>query len=167
MARDIFIKLDRCQYCNRPGFVVWDADLFTCGHEVCRSLAFAEVRRRHRNGRREVPEKRLARALLSAFDHLDDALRLDERAEVLSAEEAERLRGRERQETARVLSELRELERRYPVRPSARAPAPADPRHRRFVRRGHTVPLGMRTRPQRSSARPRMPAQAQPTTIVP
>ena len=68
MARDVFIRLDRCQYCNRPGFVVWDADLFTCGREVCKSLAFAEVRRRHRDLRRQIPEEKLARALLSAFD---------------------------------------------------------------------------------------------------
>ncbi len=27
VARDIFIQLDRCQYCNRSGFVVWDVDL--------------------------------------------------------------------------------------------------------------------------------------------
>jgi len=32
MARDVFIRLHRCQYCDRPGFAVWDADLFTCDH---------------------------------------------------------------------------------------------------------------------------------------
>ena len=55
MPRDIFIRLNRCHYCNRPGFVVWDVDLFSCDREVCKSLAFAEVRRRHRDLRRSAP----------------------------------------------------------------------------------------------------------------
>jgi hypothetical protein len=145
MARDIFIKLDRCHYCNRPGFVVWDTDLFTCGREVCKSLAFAEVRHRHHDAR-QVPEKRLARALLAAFDTFDYALRLDEESEVVSPREGDALRSHERQRTAHLLSELRELARRYP--PSAEVdalpeppPPPPSPRYRRFVSRGRTVPL--------------------------
>lgn len=145
MARDISIRLNRCQYCNRPGFVVWDVDLFTCGREVCKSLAFAEVRRRHREGRAPLPEKRLAAALLAALDTFDYALREDERGDVLTRSEAERIRNRERQETAWLLSELRELERRYPSLPKdvEQEPAPRrpNPRFRRFVRRGRTVPL--------------------------
>ncbi len=146
MARDVFIKLDRCSYCNRPGFVVWDTDLFTCGREVCKSLAFAEIRRRHHDTR-QVPEKRLARALLAAFDTFDYALRLDEESEVVSTREGDALRSRERERTAHLLSELRELARRYP--PSAEAdalpeppPPPPSPRYRRFVSRGRTLPLG-------------------------
>ena len=46
MARDIFIDLKRCHFCGQSGSVVWDAALFSCGHEVCESLAFAEMRRR-------------------------------------------------------------------------------------------------------------------------
>ena len=145
MARDVFIKLDRCSYCNRPGFVVWDTDLFTCGREVCKSLAFAEVRHRHHDAR-QVPEKRLARALLAAFDTFDYALRLDEESEVVSSREGDALRSRERERTAHLLSELRELARRYP--PSAEVdglpeppPPPPSPRYRRFVARGRTVPL--------------------------
>jgi hypothetical protein len=145
MARDIFIKLDRCQYCNRTGFVVWDTDLFTCGREVCKSLAFAEVRRRHRDGLRPLPEKQLAKALLVALDTFEHALELDERAEVVKETEADRIRGRERQQTAHLLSELHELERRYPAPPEpaerAPAPPPPNPRYRRFVSRGRTVAL--------------------------
>jgi hypothetical protein len=145
MARDISIRLNRCQYCNRPGFVVWDVDLFTCGREVCKSLAFAEVRRRHREGRAPLPEKRLAAALLAALDTFDYALREDEHGDVLTRPEAERIRNRERQETAWLLSELRELERRYPNPPKQAEQKPTElrpnPRVRRFVRRGHTVPL--------------------------
>lgn len=145
MARDVFIKLDRCRYCNRPGFVVWDVDLFTCGREVCKSLAFAEVRRRHHDGLRPLPEKQLAKALLAALDTFEHALDLDERAEVVKEPEADRIRGRERQQTAHLLSELHELERRYPApqpEQAERTPAaPSNPRYRRFVSRGRTVPL--------------------------
>ena len=146
MARDIFIKLDRCQYCNRAGFVVWDIDLFTCGREVCKALAFAEVRRRHHDGLRPLPEKQLAKALLIALDTFEHALELDERAEVVNEKEADRIRGRERQQTAHLLSELHELERRYPAPPPAAAeqapaPPPLSPRYRRFVSRGRTVAL--------------------------
>jgi hypothetical protein len=145
VARDVFIKLDRCQYCNRPGFVVWDIDLFTCGREVCKSLAFAEVRRRHHNGLRPLPEKQLAKALLAALDTFEHALDLDERADVVKEPEADRIRGGERQQTAHLLSELHELERRYPAppEPAERAPAspPPNPRYRRFVSRGRTVAL--------------------------
>jgi hypothetical protein len=139
VARDIFIRLDRCQYCGRPGFVVWDADLFTCGREVCKSLAFAEVRRRHRDGAFELPEKRLARALLAAFDTFDYALHLDEKAEVVAAPDAARIRTRERQETAHLLSELHELERRYPAPPARTAPPPRRPSFRPFVRRARNA----------------------------
>jgi len=58
MARDVFIRLHRCQYCNRPGFAVWDADLFTCDREICKTLAFAEIHRRSHSGL--DPEVRLA-----------------------------------------------------------------------------------------------------------
>ena len=129
MARDVYIRLDRCQYCGQPGFVVWDDDLFTCGREVCEAQAFAEVRRRHHDGRRE-PEKKLARALLAAFDTLDHALRLDELGEVLAPKEAAALREHERAATAHMLSELRELARRYPPPPEA----PFEPRRRRVSR---------------------------------
>jgi hypothetical protein len=145
MARDISIRLNRCQYCDRPGVVVWDPDLFTCSREVCKSLAFAEVRRRHRDGAAPLPEKRLAAALLGALDTFDRALHEDERADAISSQEADRLRSRERQETAWLLSELRELERRYPNAPKRADREPAlqrpNPRVRRFVRRGRTVPL--------------------------
>jgi hypothetical protein len=154
MARDVFIRLNRCHYCNRPGFAVWDVDLFSCDREVCKSLAFAEVRRRHRDRRRdELPEARLARALLTSLDTLDYALRRDENAGLLEAPEATRLRDSERRGTALLLSELRELARRYP--PLAHvpepAPAPPDPRHRRFVRPGRTTPL-RRERPREQVA---------------
>jgi hypothetical protein len=144
MARDVFIRLNRCHYCNRPGFVVWDVDLFSCGREVCKSLAFAEVRRRHRDRRRDAdPETRLAQALLTSLDTLDYALRRDENAGLLEAAEAARLRDGERRRTALLLSELRELAKRYP--PPARVPELApplpDPLHRRFVRPGRTVAL--------------------------
>jgi hypothetical protein len=49
MAQDVFIDQRRCYFCGRIGAVVWDADLFSCGHEVCESLAFAEMRRRRGN----------------------------------------------------------------------------------------------------------------------
>ena len=72
-----------------------------------------------------LPEQRLEAALLTAFDHFDEALRLDERAKVLAAVEAERIRRRERNETAHVLSELRKLERRLSSWPQ---PGSAPPR---------------------------------------
>ena len=152
MARDIFIQLNRCAYCNRPGFVAWDVDLFSCGHEVCKSLAFAEVRRRHARGR-ESPEKRLARALLGSLDTFLHAVQLDERAGVLAGGEASGIVGRERHETAHLLSELHALQRRYPPRERGAgrvlAWPPPNPRFRRFVRSRRTVPL--RSWPQRSS----------------
>jgi hypothetical protein len=145
VARDVSIRLDRCQYCNRPGFVVWDADLFTCGREVCKSLAFAEVRRRHHDGSQRAPEQKLARALLSAFDTFAYAVRLDEKGEVVTAKEADTIRSREREKTAQLLAELHSLERRYPPPPAgAGEPEPVQPpspRYRRFVSRGRTVPL--------------------------
>jgi hypothetical protein len=145
VARDISIKLDRCRYCSRPGFVVWDTDVFTCGREVCKALAFAEVRRRNRD-RTELPEKRLARALLAAFDTFDYAVRLDEHDELLTEREAAAIRTRERERTAHLLAQLRDLSRRYPplpgeTSPSRRrtrtprgAPASAPPARRQAVR---------------------------------
>jgi hypothetical protein len=155
VARDVFIKLDRCHYCNRPGFIAWDIDLFTCGREVCKSLAFAEVRHRHHDVR-QVPEKRLARALLTAFDTFDYALRLDEESEVVNVREGDALRNRERERTAHLLSELRELSRKYPPpadggEPSEPEPPPS-PRYRRFVSRGRTVPLRRRGEPATTPA---------------
>jgi hypothetical protein len=145
MARDISIRLHRCQYCSRPGFHTWDVDLFTCGSELCQSLAFAEVRRRHRHGEWAAPpEKRLARALLSAYDTEDYALRRDTGAELLDESEARRLRERERTETALLLSELRELARRYPAPKAEPRPARrrrSNPRYRRFVAPGRSAPL--------------------------
>jgi hypothetical protein len=64
-----------------------------------------------------LPEERLAAALLAALGTFDFALREDERANAISSQQAERLRNHERQETARVLAELRELARRYPNPP--------------------------------------------------
>lgn len=131
MARDAFIRLDRCRYCGRPGFVVWDDDLFTCGREICEAQAFAELRRRHRHHDGErVPEKKLARALLAAFDTFDHALTLDEQGEVLSPKEAAAIRERERAGTVHVLAEVRRLARRYPPPP----PPPFQPRRARLSR---------------------------------
>ena len=145
MARDVSIRLDRCQYCNRPGFVVWDADLFTCGREVCKSLAFAEVRRRHHDGSRRAPEQKLARALLTAFDTFAYAVRLDEKGEVVTTTEADVIRSREREKTVQLLAEIHQLAHRYPPPPAgAGEPEPVQPpspRYRRFVSRGRTVPL--------------------------
>ena len=129
MARDRYIRLDRCQYCGQPGFIVWDDDLFTCGREVCEAQAFGEIRRRHHDGTR-VPEKRLARALLAAFDTFDHAVTLDEQGEVLSPKEAAAMRERERGRTAHLLAELRDLARRYPPP----APPPFEPRRVRLSR---------------------------------
>lgn len=145
MARDLFTKLNQCHYCDRPGVVVWDVDLLTCEQEICKSLAFAAVRRRHRDGAFDLPEKRLARAVLAGFDTFDYALRLDTRSDVVPDNEAKTIRERERRATARLLSEIHELERRYPAPPARpeqpRAVPVPTPRYRRFVRRGLTVPL--------------------------
>jgi hypothetical protein len=70
MARDVFISEHRCEYCDRPASVVWDDDLFSCGHEICKTLAFTELQRRRRSGtvRRRVSRGRsgaLRRALRS------------------------------------------------------------------------------------------------------
>jgi hypothetical protein len=115
VARDNFIKLNRCYFCGQPGFVVWDVDLFSCGREVCESLAFAEVRRRNKNGR-PMPEKQLAKALLASLDTIEYALRLDRDAEVLEESEVRRIDECEREETAHVLAELHKLERRWPAK---------------------------------------------------
>lgn len=123
MARDIFIKLNRCHFCGRPGFIPWDSDLFSCGHEVCESLAFAEVRRRHGKVS-DLPEKKLARALLSALETFENELRLDHDAELIDDDEAHAIDEYEREQTAHVLAELHALERRYP-------PPPSTPRPRR------------------------------------
>jgi len=116
VARDNFIKLNRCYFCGQPGFVVWDVDLFSCGREVCESLAFAEVRRRNRNGR-PMPEKQLAKALVASLDTLEYALQLDGDAELYEQSELRQMDERERKETAHVLAELHKLERRWPVAP--------------------------------------------------
>jgi hypothetical protein len=113
VARDKFIKLNRCYFCGQPGFVVWDVDLFSCNREVCESLAFAEVRRRNRNGR-PLPEKQLAKALLTSLETLEYALHLDADAEVLEEPEVREMDELEREETAHVLAELHKLERRWP-----------------------------------------------------
>ena len=120
VARDNFIKLNRCCFCGQPGFVVWDVDLFSCSREVCESLAFAEVRRRNRNGR-PMPEKQLAKALLTSLDTFEYALHLDAEAEVLEESEVRQMDELEREETAHVLAELHKLERRWPAakRPTA------------------------------------------------
>jgi hypothetical protein len=69
MPQDIFIALNRCRFCGRPGVVVWDRDLFSCRHEVCESLAFAEAARRNRNGS-ATPGRRFATTIRSSFDQL-------------------------------------------------------------------------------------------------
>lgn len=114
MARDILTRLNRCYYCGRPGVTTWDTDLLTCRSDVCESLAYAEVRRRHRNGGSPQPEKLLARALLGSLDRLEHELVLDRDADLLEDEEIRRIDEYEREQTAHVLSELHELERRYP-----------------------------------------------------
>ena len=48
MPRDLFTRLERCRYCDRRATIAWAGDVRTCGHEVCKSLAFAELRRRER-----------------------------------------------------------------------------------------------------------------------
>lgn len=60
MARDLFAAHNRCQYCGQPGSVVWDADLVSCGHELCKTLAFAELKRRRRNVAGPAPGKGFA-----------------------------------------------------------------------------------------------------------
>jgi hypothetical protein len=49
VPRDLFSRLDRCRYCERQATIVWSDDVRTCAHELCKSLAFAELRRRERN----------------------------------------------------------------------------------------------------------------------
>lgn len=140
MPRDVFTQLNRCRYCNRPGVVVWDTDLSTCREEVCMSLGFARVRGRPQGG----PERWLAHALLDALDAVEYAIGRDEQLDVVGAAEAQRMRDRERQQTAWLLSDLRALERRYPTPVTRtepeRIPRP-NPRYRRFVGRGRSVPL--------------------------
>jgi hypothetical protein len=114
VGRDIFIRTNRCYYCGRPGFIVWDVDLFSCGREVCESLAFAEVGKRHRNGHDPAPEKRLAAALLTSLATFEHELKLDVDAELLDEVEARSLDEDEREATARVLADLRRLSERYP-----------------------------------------------------
>jgi hypothetical protein len=117
VARDIFIRTNRCYYCGRPGFIVWDVDLFSCGHEVCESLAFAEVKKRHRNGHDPAPEKQLATALLTSLATFEHELEVDLDAELLDEAEARRFDEDEREATARVLADLRRLSERYPPPP--------------------------------------------------
>jgi hypothetical protein len=122
MARDIFIRLNRCHFCGRRGFKVWDTDLFSCNHEVCLALAFAEVKRRNRNGG-AAPEKQLRRALMNSLDTFEYELRHDRDADLIDGAEARRMDELERERTARVLAELHRLERRAAGGP-ARASAP-------------------------------------------
>ena len=122
MARDIFIRRNCCHYCGKPGFIVWDTDLFSCSHEVCESLAFAEVRRRNKDGG-PAPEKQFAKALLTSLATLEYELRLDDDAELLEESEVKQIDEFEREETAHVLGELHKLERRWPRRNDVHAPA--------------------------------------------
>jgi hypothetical protein len=64
------------------------------------------------------PEKQLAKALLTALTSFEQELRLDLDAELIDEDEAHRIDKSEREQTARVLGELHELERRYPPRPA-------------------------------------------------
>src|ERR1700751_996036 len=139
MAHDFFIRLNRCQYCNRPGFVIWDADLFSCDREMCKTLAFAELHRRSRRGL--APEVKLARALLRAFDTFEATVHRDVEGELFDDHFAAQLVDRERRETARVISQVRGMARRYPpAAPVAAEPRKPTSRFRRVVRRGRTVP---------------------------
>jgi hypothetical protein len=139
-VRDIYIQLNRCLYCGRPGFMAWDADLRSCSREVCKGLAFAEVRRRARRMRLEEAPQRYVRALLASLETLEYALARDVEAEVLDAREAETIRRSEREETARTITQLRRLERpRYATRAPAAAREPRrslPSRHVTAARRG-------------------------------
>ena len=61
-----------------------------------------------------LPEKRLAKALVTALATFERELRLDLEAEVIDEDEAHRIDQAERERTSEVLGELHELERRYP-----------------------------------------------------
>lgn len=144
VPRDVFTRLDRCRYCNRAAVIAWDTDLRTCNEEICKTLAFAQVRRWHPDEGVPLPETQLAHALLAALDTLDYTIGRDEQLEVVGKTDAQRMRDRERQETAWLLSDLRNLSRRYPAPARPREPRRiprSNPRFRRFVRRGRTVPL--------------------------
>ena len=65
-----------------------------------------------------LPEKQLARALVTALTTFEQELRLDLEAELIDEAEAHRIDRAERERTSEVLGELHELERRYPP-PSA------------------------------------------------
>jgi hypothetical protein len=54
MARDLFSRIGRCRYCDRPATIRWTAELATCTHEVCQSLAFSRLRRRNQLARLRV-----------------------------------------------------------------------------------------------------------------
>ena len=71
--RDLYTQLNRCRYCGRPGFMAWDTDLFSCSREVCKGLAFAEVRRRARRTTLADAPQRYARALLDSLETLEYA----------------------------------------------------------------------------------------------
>jgi hypothetical protein len=115
VGKDIFIKLDRCSYCGRPGFVSWDVDLFSCTREVCKALAYGEVKRRAHAGNGK-PEKKLERALVNALTTFEHELRLDRDAELLAPTAARRMDEHEREETSRVIGQLHELLRPHRVR---------------------------------------------------
>jgi hypothetical protein len=140
MARDVFIRLNRCQYCNRPGFVVWDADLFTCDREICKTLAFAELHRRSHSGL--APEVQLARALLHAFDRFAATVHRDVEGELFDERVAAELIDHEQRETGRVLAQVHAMARRYPpTAPVAAAHRSSTPRFPRVARRSRTAPL--------------------------
>jgi hypothetical protein len=65
MSRDIHTLQQRCHYCDRPGVIQWDADLLSCRHEVCASLAFAERRHRHPSGGAPEPRRTRVHHVLS------------------------------------------------------------------------------------------------------
>jgi predicted membrane chloride channel (bestrophin family) len=61
-----------------------------------------------------LPEKQLAKALVTALVTFEHELRLDLEAEVIDEDEAHRIDQVERERTSEILGELHELERRYP-----------------------------------------------------
>lgn len=63
-----------------------------------------------------LPEKQLAKALVTALATFEQELRLDLEAEVIDEDEAHRIDQVERERTSEILGELHELERRYPPR---------------------------------------------------
>lgn len=58
MAKDVFTALGRCTYCGDTATKVWDADVVSCGRDVCESLAYAETRRRRQRAVARPPRRR-------------------------------------------------------------------------------------------------------------